>query len=45
MFHKATFTRSDGTVGGIVGLMLDITERKFAEASVREEPATAAGYR
>jgi two-component system, cell cycle sensor histidine kinase and response regulator CckA len=36
MFHKATFTRPDGTVGGLVGLMLDITERKLAEASVRE---------
>ncbi len=36
MFHKATFTRPDGTVGGLVGLMLDITERKRAEASVRE---------
>jgi len=36
MFHKATFTRPDGTVGGLVGLMLDITERKHAEASVRK---------
>ena len=36
MLHKATFTRPDGTVGGLVGLMLDITERKRAEASVRE---------
>jgi PAS domain S-box-containing protein len=35
MFHKATFTRPDGSVGGLVGLMLDITERKLAEASVR----------
>jgi len=35
MFHKATFTRPDGTVGGLVGLMLDITERKLAEAEVR----------
>lgn len=34
--HKATFTRPDGTVGGLVGLMLDITERKLAEASVRK---------
>jgi diguanylate cyclase (GGDEF)-like protein/PAS domain S-box-containing protein len=25
MFHKATFTRRDGAVGGLVGLMLDIT--------------------
>lgn len=36
MFHKATFTRSDGTLGGLVGLILDITERKLAEASVRK---------
>ena len=36
MFHKATFTRSDGTVGGLVGVMLDITERKIAEASLRK---------
>ncbi len=36
MFHKATFTRPDGSVGGLVGLMIDITERKFAEASVRK---------
>jgi PAS domain S-box-containing protein len=36
MFHKAIFTRPDGTVGGMVGLMLDITERKSAEASVRK---------
>ncbi len=36
MFHKAIFTRPDGRVGGMVGLMLDITERKSAEASVRK---------
>jgi PAS domain S-box-containing protein len=36
MFHKATFTRPDGTLGGIVGLILDITELKTAEASVRK---------
>ena len=36
MFHKATFTRPDGSVGGLVGLILDITERKLAEASVRK---------
>lgn len=28
VFHKATFTRPDGSVGGLVGFMLDITERK-----------------
>jgi PAS domain S-box-containing protein len=36
MFHKATFTRSNGTVGGLVGLMLDITERKQLEEQLRE---------
>ena len=36
MFHKATFTRPDGTVGGLVGLMLDITERKRLEEQLRE---------
>lgn len=29
-FHKATFTQADGSVGGIVGLMLDITAQKEA---------------
>ena len=36
MFHKATFTHADGTVGGLVGLMLDITERKQLEVQLRE---------
>ncbi|MBK8402448.1 MAG: EAL domain-containing protein [Propionivibrio sp.] len=36
MFHKATFTRPDGTVGGIVGLMLDITDRKTMEDDLRQ---------
>jgi diguanylate cyclase (GGDEF)-like protein/PAS domain S-box-containing protein len=36
IFHKATFTRSDGTVGGIVGVMLDITERKRMEDDLRQ---------
>ena len=30
MFHKATFTRPDGSVAGLVGLMMDITEQKAA---------------
>lgn len=34
MFHKATFTRPDGTVGGLVGLMLDITEQKKAAEKI-----------
>lgn len=31
MFHKAVYEKSDGSVGGIVGVMLDITERKAME--------------
>ncbi|MBA3056936.1 MAG: EAL domain-containing protein [Gammaproteobacteria bacterium] len=36
MFHKATFTRPDGAVGGLVGVMLDITERKRMEENLRQ---------
>ena len=36
IFHKATFTRPDGTVAGLVGLMLDITERKHLEDNLRQ---------
>jgi diguanylate cyclase (GGDEF)-like protein/PAS domain S-box-containing protein len=36
MFHKATFTKPDGSVGGLVGLMLDITERKRMEDNLRQ---------
>ena len=32
MFYKATFNNTDGTLGGLVGVILDITERKQAEA-------------
>lgn len=31
MFHKATFENPDGRVGGLIGAILDITERKKAE--------------
>ena len=34
MFHKAVFHQTDGDQGGIVGIMLDITERKQAEFQV-----------
>lgn len=34
MFHKAVFHQSDGDKGGIVGILLDITERKLAEQQV-----------
>ena len=36
MFHKATFTKPDGSVGGLVGLMLDITERKRMEDNLQQ---------
>jgi len=35
MFYKATFANVDGTVGGVVGTLLDITERKKAEETLR----------
>jgi diguanylate cyclase (GGDEF)-like protein/PAS domain S-box-containing protein len=34
VFHKATFTRPDGKATGIVGVMLDITERKRMEGRI-----------
>ncbi len=36
---KATFFRTDGTVGGIMGVLTDITELKRAEAALRESEA------
>ena len=41
IFHKATFSNMDGSVGGLIGAILDITDRKRAEvqlhASLREQ--------
>ena len=34
VFHKATFTQADGSLGGVAGIILDITERKQTEQSV-----------
>jgi len=34
-FHKAVFTDADGSAAGIVGVMLDITERKLAEEALQ----------
>ena len=31
LYHKATFTGADGTVGGLIGTIIDITDRKRAE--------------
>ena len=36
LFHKATFMRADGDVGGIVGVILDITERKRMEERLQQ---------
>ncbi len=36
VFTKATYRNANGTVGGIVGVILDITERKRAEEALRE---------
>lgn len=33
-FHKATFTDADGRVAGLVGAVVDVTERKQAEALI-----------
>lgn len=34
LFNKATFSSSDGTLAGMVGVMLDITDRKRAEKTL-----------
>ena len=36
IFHKASFESSDGTTRGLIGAVLDITERKRMEASLQE---------
>jgi PAS domain S-box-containing protein len=36
IFHRATFPNTDGSVGGLIGAILDITERKKAEEVLRE---------
>lgn len=35
MFNKATFRKSDGSLGGLVGVILDITDRKRTEEELR----------
>jgi len=37
MLHKATFGDSDGNVAGLIGVILDITERKRVEAKIQEQ--------
>ncbi len=36
LFHKAVYTKNDGSVGGVVGIFVDITERKRIEDALRE---------
>ena len=36
LFHKATYTQANGTVGGMVGFMLDVTERKRMEVRLQQ---------
>ena len=35
IFYKATFSRADGTLGGLVGVILDISDRKRTEEALR----------
>jgi PAS domain S-box-containing protein len=37
VYYKATFQRSPGVMGGLVGTIIDITARKQAEAALAEE--------
>jgi PAS domain S-box-containing protein len=36
IFHKATFPNMDGSVGGLIGAVLDITDRKQVVARIRK---------
>ncbi len=35
IFNKATFVKKDGTLGGLVGIILDVTERRKIEDQLR----------
>jgi PAS domain S-box-containing protein len=41
IFYKATFSKPDGTVEGLIGTIVDITERKQSEQSAAIENAVA----
>jgi len=36
IYYKATYTGADGSVAGLIGTIIDITDRKQAEAAVKE---------
>ena len=36
IFHKATYTDADGQIAGLIGVVEDITDRKRAEAALKE---------
>ncbi|MFH0822993.1 MAG: PAS domain S-box protein [Pseudomonadota bacterium] len=36
VFHKAAFLKDDGTVEGLIGVILDITDRKATEKALQE---------
>jgi len=41
IFNRATYTNEDGTLAGLVGVIIDITERKQAEAELRRAKEAA----
>lgn len=44
LFHKAVLSREDGSADGIVGILLDITERKRAEETLRRFDRTKSEF-
>ena len=44
IFHKAVFDNPDGSLGGLVGVMLDITERKKDETALRDSEIRHRGF-